>query len=572
MGNAALQAGKTSEAIENYTKAINLDGANHVYYSNRSAAYLKAGDANNALEDANACIGLNPDKFPKGYSRKGAALHALKRYNDSIAAYKEGLAKFPTDAALQKGLADVEREKENPMGSSTGGGAAGGGIFNPQMMAQMAMDPRLRPFLSDESMMAKIKMVQQNPNVLPTFFADPQFREMMDILIGKDADDDDDDGGAGASSARAHSASKAKEEQKKKEEAEQKKKEKEKEEDWSMLTPEERKVKETQKAAKRKKEEGNDLYKNKKFAEAITAYDEAIELDPKNMTFHSNKAAVFLQQKKYDECIESCLRAVEVGKEHMAPFEDRAKALTRAAKAAQKKGDLAQAIEFCNEAQLEAFDKQTQRLLKTLELEKKKADALSYLSDEKAEEAKQRGNVCFRAQNWAQAVAEYEEAVKRAPKNAAIRNNLAAALCKIMDFSGAQRQIEVALEIDPKYVKAWARKGDIEMYMKEYHKAMESYKEGLEIDHDNAACKEGLRKCMQAVNYGRSTMTDAEKKEQAAHAMADPEIQSILTDPVIQQVLRDFSENPNAAQQALNDIGVRAKIEKLIAAGIIETR
>ena len=54
--------------------------------------------------------------------------------------------------------------------------------------------------------------------------------------------------------------------------------------------------------------------------------------------------------------------------------------------------------------------------------------------------------------------------------------------------------------------------------------------------------------------------------------MADPEIQSILQDPIIQQILRDFSENPNAAQEALRNPGVRQKIEKLIAAGVIETR
>jgi tetratricopeptide (TPR) repeat protein len=76
-GNAALQAKNYSEAIEYYTKAINLDGANVIYYSNRSAAYLSAGDAQNALEDAKACLGLDPN-FSKGYSRKGAALHGLK--------------------------------------------------------------------------------------------------------------------------------------------------------------------------------------------------------------------------------------------------------------------------------------------------------------------------------------------------------------------------------------------------------------------------------------------------------------------------------------------------------------
>ena len=41
------------------------------------------------------------------------------------------------------------------------------------------------------------------------------------------------------------------------------------------------------------------------------------------------------------------------------------------------------------------------------------------------------------------------------------------------------------------------------------------------------------------INYGQANMTEEERKERAAHAMADPEIQSILQDPVINQILRD---------------------------------
>ncbi len=558
-----MQANKISEAIEFYTKAIHLDGANHVYFSNRSAAYLSQGDAQNALDDANSCLGLKPD-FAKGYSRKGAALHSLKRYNDSIAAYEVGLEKFPGDAGLTKGLEDAKREKEDPFGrassSSAGGGA--GGLFGPQMMAQMALNPRLRPYLSDPDVMGKIKMVQQNPNMLPGMLQDPKMMELLGVMMGQEGDDEE---GTGPFSS-AREPAKPTESSKIAEPME------EEEEDLSHLSPEEQKEREQQKAAKKKKEEGNELYKAQKFDDALAAYDEAVVLDPTNMTFLSNKAAVFFSQKKYDECIEACMAAVEVGKANRAPFEDRAKALTRAAKAYQKKGDITKAIELCEQAQLESFDKTTQRLLKTMELDKKKSDAAAYLSDEKAEEAKQRGNDFFRDKDWVSAVREYEEAVKRAPKNAAIRNNLAAALCKIMDFSGAQRQIETALDIDPQYVKAWARKGDIEMYMKEYHKAQESYKKGLMLDPESSACKEGLQKVMMAISYGRQNMTDDEKKEQAAHSMADPEIQGILQDPVMQQVLKDLQENPAAGQQALRDPIMRAKLEKLIAAGIIETR
>lgn len=255
----------------------------------------------------------------------------------------------------------------------------------------------------------------------------------------------------------------------------------------------------------------------------------------------------------------------------MAPFEDRAKAFTRCAKAYQKKGDIAKAIEMCKEAQLEHYDKATERMMKNMELEKKKADAAAYLDDDKAEEAKQRGNDHFRNKAWGDAVKEYEEAVKRAPNNAQIRNNLAAALCKVMDFNGAKKHIEKAIELDPKYVKAWARKGDIEVLMKENHKALESYKAGLAIDLTNATCKEGLRKVTAMINYGAATMTEEEKQERARHGMADPEIQGILQDPMIQQVLRDFNENPQAANQAMTDPTVRAKIEKLIASGVVQT-
>jgi len=76
-----------------------------------SAAYLSKGDALNALDAANTCIGLDP-KFAKGYSRKGTALHALKRYNDNIAAYEEGLNTFPEDKGLLSGLESVTKEKQ----------------------------------------------------------------------------------------------------------------------------------------------------------------------------------------------------------------------------------------------------------------------------------------------------------------------------------------------------------------------------------------------------------------------------------------------------------------------------
>eukprot|EP00997_Jenningsia_sp_PLL12_P009585 NODE_6577_length_501_cov_111.106195_g5794_i0.p3 GENE.NODE_6577_length_501_cov_111.106195_g5794_i0~~NODE_6577_length_501_cov_111.106195_g5794_i0.p3 ORF type:complete len:66 (+),score=17.90 NODE_6577_length_501_cov_111.106195_g5794_i0:33-230(+) len=61
-------------------------------------------------------------------------------------------------------------------------------------------------------------------------------------------------------------------------------------------------------------------------------------------------------------------------------------------------------------------------------------------------------------------------------------------------------------------------------------------------------------------------------EERVQRAMADPEIQGILGDPVMQQVLKDLGENPSSAQQHLRNPAVSGKIQKLIAAGVIGTR
>lgn len=63
-------------------------GLVQVYFSNRSAAYLKLGDAKSkALKDAERCMELAP-KWPKSYSRLGAAQHALRRFDVAVQTLK----------------------------------------------------------------------------------------------------------------------------------------------------------------------------------------------------------------------------------------------------------------------------------------------------------------------------------------------------------------------------------------------------------------------------------------------------------------------------------------------------
>lgn len=54
--------------------------------------------------------------------------------------------------------------------------------------------------------------------------------------------------------------------------------------------------------------------------------------------------------------------------------------------------------------------------------------------------------------------------------------------------------------------------------------------------------------------------------------MADPEIQGIMSDPVMAQVLRDFEQDPKSAQKHLKNPDIMSKLNKLITSGIIQLK
>ena len=559
-GNAALKGGNTTEAIECYGKAIELDGTNHVFYSNRSAAYLKEGNVAAALADGEKCIEVKPD-WAKGYNRKGAAQHAAGDLAQAVETFDKGLEIEPANAALleaKKEAEGAEARASMPGGGMGGMGAAMASAFGPDMIAKLGANPKTAPYLSDPAFVAKLQAVQANPSSLGELLqggqSDPRMMECLATLLGMGGGmggppGDGDAGGAPASAPAAAPAA----------------------------APVPLNETEEEKALRLKKEEalahkkkGNEAYKKRSFDEALSHYSSAIETDPEDMTFLSNRAAVHLEMKNYDLCVEDCKAAVTVGRAARADYAVVAKAFVRIGNALKKKGDLPGAIEAYESAQMENFDKKIKTTIKdTTRALKKLADA-AYISPEEALKAKERGNEHFKAQRWKEAIHEYDDAVKRDPKNATLYCNRAAAQMKVMDFVPARNDCEKALELDPKYVKAWSRLGAIQFFMKEYHKALDSYQKGLNFDETSAECKDGLRRTMAAVNSGAGSEQD--DKERAAHAMADPEIQAILGDPVINRVLQDMQEDPKKAQEHMQDAFIMGKINKLIAAGILKVK
>jgi len=101
-GNELLKAGSTADAIEAYGEAIKADATVKVYWSNRSAARLKAGDADGALQDAEEAVRLAPS-WAKARFRQAQALEVLGKCRESADACCIGAsASCEADAAEVK--------------------------------------------------------------------------------------------------------------------------------------------------------------------------------------------------------------------------------------------------------------------------------------------------------------------------------------------------------------------------------------------------------------------------------------------------------------------------------------
>lgn len=91
-----------------------------------------------------------------------------------------------------------------------------------------------------------------------------------------------------------------------------------------------------------------------------------------------------------------------------------------------------------------------------------------------------------------------------------------------MEFVPALKDADKCLELDPNFVKAYARKGTCHHMLKEYHKALTAYDNGLKIDSTNKDCIEGKQKTMMTIQMQAGSGQHDE--ERVRHAMADPEI------------------------------------------------
>eukprot|EP00197_Chlamydomonas_leiostraca_P003143 CAMPEP_0202869786 /NCGR_PEP_ID=MMETSP1391-20130828/13229_1 /ASSEMBLY_ACC=CAM_ASM_000867 /TAXON_ID=1034604 /ORGANISM="Chlamydomonas leiostraca, Strain SAG 11-49" /LENGTH=507 /DNA_ID=CAMNT_0049550165 /DNA_START=71 /DNA_END=1594 /DNA_ORIENTATION=+ len=107
--NAAFKAKHFLQAIDGYTRAIELNPNNAIYYANRAFANTKLENYGSAVADATKALEIDP-KYIKAYYRRGDANFAMGRCKLALKDLRLAAKVAPRDPDLRKKLGECEKE------------------------------------------------------------------------------------------------------------------------------------------------------------------------------------------------------------------------------------------------------------------------------------------------------------------------------------------------------------------------------------------------------------------------------------------------------------------------------
>lgn len=147
-GNELMKAEKHQEALTKYTRAIELDPRNAVYFCNRAAANFKLGDHQAAVADCTAALGIQPD-YSKAHGRLGLALTALDKHREARQAYARASQLEPDNESYRTNLRLADERLAQ--GGERPALDFGGLLQNPallNMASEMLTDPNMQNLIS----------------------------------------------------------------------------------------------------------------------------------------------------------------------------------------------------------------------------------------------------------------------------------------------------------------------------------------------------------------------------------------------------------------------------------------
>uniref|UniRef100_A0A3Q3LAF0 Sperm associated antigen 1 n=2 Tax=Mastacembelus armatus TaxID=205130 RepID=A0A3Q3LAF0_9TELE len=275
----------------------------------------------------------------------------------------------------------------------------------------------------------------------------------------------------------------------------------------------------------RLKNEGNLLFKNGQFSDALEKYSQAIQgytdsaIDsPEDLCIlYSNRAACYLKDGNCQDCIQDCTSALELQSFSLKPLLRRAMAyesLERYRKAYVDYKTVLQ-IDISVQAAHDSVNRITRLLIEqdgpewreklpeiplvplsaqqhpreeppTAEVLQARAEKVARDAERKAEvrftALKQEGNDFVRMGQYQDALGKYSECLKLKPEECAIYTNRALCYLKLDRFTEAKQDCDAALKLEPTNKKAFYRRALANKGLKDYLACSSDLQEVLQLD------------------------------------------------------------------------------------------
>ncbi|XP_067393348.1 sperm-associated antigen 1 isoform X2 [Emydura macquarii macquarii] len=572
-GNEAFAIGDYKEAVTYYTRSISVLPT-VAAYNNRAQAEIKLQNWHNAFQDCEKVLDLEPGNL-KALMRRAAVHKHLQNYQAAIEDLTKVLHVEPENAIAKKNLSDIEQklkdlepvseiqtkgkrifiqdieesdgdeerggngeEHESGRGDKKTGVLLGGEIATKSEMGNVQ-----KKFSSkgDGSMSETQKNREYTERKVkkgisekktPEHLSD-QEGEVNGYLNNGKKKDENNEVKETSTSHGTESSSTGKSIS-------------------NLLLP----------TAAKLKSEGNELFRNGQFGEALLRYSEAIEnvinlgvqsRDDLSILY-SNRAACYLKEGNCNDCIQDCNRALELHPFSLKPLLRRALAYESVERYRQAYVDYKTVLQI--DSGIQAANDSINRITRTLiaedgpswreklspipvvpvsaqlhkwdgesftsESKRKKSadfsgDRQSEINSEKAEERfktlKNEGNEFVKKGKYKEALMKYSECMKLNSKECTIYTNRALCYLKLCQYEEAKQDCDRVLQLEDANVKAFYRRALAYKGLQNYQASVDDLSKVLVIDPNVAEAKSELQEITQLLNLKSEVGASSQQKQ-----------------------------------------------------------
>lgn len=276
--------------------------------------------------------------------------------------------------------------------------------------------------------------------------------------------------------------------------------------------------------------EGQDLYKKRKYREALAVFEEAVKLDGKNAQAYRAQGMTLEKLRTLDKAEEAYKMATTVKPDYVEAYFQLGYLQLSRKKYEEGQTSFKKVIQINPGFQ----EGKAQEYLK-----------LAYLKQ---------GTAYYRQRNYPKAAAEYEAATQIDPSDATAFYNLGLMQKLARKYSAAEQAFETAVDLDPDYGKAHRALGDLYEDTGKNSSAVSAYLKAIKADDTDNTSRRKLASVYQKINQNDQAIAVLKKG-----AEVDPKDEEVLV--ALGKAYSDAKQYQNAIANYKKALAIKESAE-----------